>query len=282
MRTGLTPQVNRMNPYQDHGYAPIPVGVIAKCTRPNIIDDLEASGQIFPTPSTVTQILREGGNEHIPFPALTNKYVSHSALQQQTPLKELHNAEYSLTYAEWIQASGRFICLIKQYFSDRVFRKWDAHFDRIANKEGVSLDWDVHLRYDILVRRQSLSQGLDPKKHHTALWEKAQTESFRIKTKARINSAHRSHEKHRSDPSPAYNRKRRFQGEHEPYRSPQRPREHESYRDRDPSWNNRFDYPNHDAYTGHRDQYRSHQYSPYGLNNPRKLSWPRDPYQRDP
>jgi hypothetical protein len=86
------------------------------------------------------------------------------------------DGEDLLTVAEWKQAWLRLIQLKKQYLLGNEWQFWDTHQKQIEKApDAMGLKFKVWLRYDIAVWKRSTRKGLDPRKFHAEIFQRAHT-----------------------------------------------------------------------------------------------------------
>jgi hypothetical protein len=144
--------------------------------RPARVPGLAPDIQPFVIPETIRKKVMRGWEEHIPLTYLTDRFCnpgsdqrmrntefevnrqSGSIIPVEQPLNDTE--ESRLSYEEWSQAWYRFLELLQMY-QPHLYEIWKPHFDRICIAPTRSSSWQTWLAYDISLRRQSITKGID-------------------------------------------------------------------------------------------------------------------------
>jgi hypothetical protein len=153
--------------------------------RPARIPGLAPEIQPFIVPETIRKKVMRGWEEYIPLTYLTDRFCNPGSDQRmrntefevnrqtgsiipvEQPLNDTE--EGRLSYEEWSQAWYRFLELLQMY-QPHLYHIWKPHFDRICAAPNRSSGWQTWLAYDISLRRQSITKGIDPVVFHPGIW----------------------------------------------------------------------------------------------------------------
>jgi hypothetical protein len=135
-------------------------------------------------PQVIYQIFSNKWDKHIPFTMPTNAYCwSKEALRDPnnkftlgpgnsstTTPANLHAPkipEDLLSMPEWLQASSRFLALIREFIGEDVVVAWEKHVDLIMGHDRWDDIWQTLMRYDIAICRRATCGPINP-----GIWQK--------------------------------------------------------------------------------------------------------------
>lgn len=121
-------------------------------------------------------------------------------------------SESKLTFEEWYQAWIRLLYLIKRYWPFDHDR-WMMHFERIRLAPDLSSNWPTWLAYDISVRRQIVTEKIDPGTFHQSAWSRIDAEVTRLAYRPPPSNNHNPKSLNRN-PSTSFRHNDRQQGHH--------------------------------------------------------------------
>ncbi|KAJ7065800.1 hypothetical protein C8F01DRAFT_752504 [Mycena amicta] len=159
--------------------------------RPERIPGLLSSNASSLPPEKIRKIMSEGWKIHFTLNYLTDATCSHS---NSIAIKELDeilafdatrglvsisrelpiDPELKMTFAEWFQAWGRLLDLIRLYLP-REASRWQRHYELILQQPNMSEKWELCLAYDSEVRRRSCSSPIDPGEFHLDIWNECES-----------------------------------------------------------------------------------------------------------
>lgn len=154
-------------------------GVSTNRKRPAIIEGFESTGIQILAPTAIERKVKEGWVEHIGLQYLTDAFclnlVAHASLSAANSSRDIleppAETEKNLSMAEWTQAYKRLLSLLQAH-QPGLYEPWKAHYENIISREGLSLEWNSWLAYDIQVRFTALRTGIDPRVFHHEIWER--------------------------------------------------------------------------------------------------------------
>ncbi|KAJ7433347.1 hypothetical protein FB451DRAFT_1064480, partial [Mycena latifolia] len=165
---------------------------LASNKRPERQPGLTATNAAHLVPDAIRKRFIQGWTKHVPLHYLTDAFCSHDNLASAKELNELYTLdgthggvvsvpkdlpsapELDLTFAEWFQAWGRLLELIRTYFRSE-FPLWEQHYNRILHRPNKEENWALCVAYDAEVRRRSCTSGLDPSVFHLELWNELES-----------------------------------------------------------------------------------------------------------
>ncbi|KAF8599398.1 hypothetical protein BDV93DRAFT_590863, partial [Ceratobasidium sp. AG-I] len=147
---------------------------------------------------------KSGWDKHVPFTLLTNQYCrskeaykdsseklmlgpGNSIIATPSTLNTPNRAEDTLDLKEWLQASGRFLTLLEEFFDRHYVDAWEAHIDLIMAHDRRDDIWPTLLRYDIELRRRATRGPLNPGRWQKNIFEHIESQDIRDERAGRLS-----------------------------------------------------------------------------------------------